>query len=1541
VTLVVLAVAAPGLYFWHRFSVQSLDDDLLVQAGRFEEAGKWSKAADYVYRYLQLNPDSAEQWKHLAESYDKSAQTENRKARAVQHFGTALALAERPQVRGGLAPDVVDKMRCRRAQLLIDIGALDPSRFQKAEQEVRKVRAYKPDAPPKQEPLAAKNYAQAWKQLAISRYAQVRNGLADKPAAAPEKPAVADTAKRRSPDEMSTVGEEADRLGMTLDLLFERARTLNPADVPLSVLLASLYRERRQQDFLSDSLRGKTTAECMKLADQVMDDLVANAATVAEAYLARYYYHQQFSPDDSVPPASSDATAVIGDPDLRKALELEPKSVRVHFAVANHLQRIAIRISRAADRKAARDEYLQEAVRQYDLILNSEPDNELAYLELGSLYFRKGDIDTALKTWKRGTAHPANEASLPLWQQIVRGYLAKNSFAEAREATAQLNSAIKQVSPKLERESRTQLRREQQLMQARFSFAERNYAAATSQLEDFVTKERPTENFLADAQRMLFQGYVALQRWEEAVAAFRSAAQASDSDPASLIAAAQSLVTLGHPAEALQCYGILLAIPALEATQRAELKFLAAEAGFMQQSALPPDQRSWTVVKSDLAEIETSDLRKILGQPWRVDLLAVGVEIMSQPAGAPADTAKRDQWLARLRAAESKPQPSAPMWRQLALMYQQLNSPEDSDRAAGQFVAIADAAGSPVPGLLLRSGLLSLRGHKDEARQLFEKAAADTSLSADDQRTIQRGLANLDRSSGGSRSAQQRLVKIVAADDKAGPDAIAEIIELSLDINDLPSAEQWENKLRAMGGDNTILADYYQARRLLAGAGGTNAAAIAAAQTLQAKLVKERPNWPPAHVLQSLILQRSGKTEEAVSAMRQAIAFGDRSAGTYQRLIMLLFEAGRGEDAEACLKEFRSRGAGASDASSLLELIVAAGLGNVGQTLQAAQRRAEQNPQDGTAQLALGYILLSAEKPKEAEAAFRKAVTLEPKNVRTHEGLFSYCLRSKQPDRALESLQALEKQAELTDVQRKFVMSQGYARLADLSEPPKRSEYRKMSVALSREAHKLDPNWSAVPLFLADQLMRDETTLSEAEGLLRDMLKQGVEPQQSRWMLANLLAAAPNRARFQEALQLLDQAGGDPTESDRRMKTDMLLRSGGEQNLAEARRNLEAMMNTAARPADADRLLLAQICESTGDVPAALQQYKALVDTDRPAAAHIAPYVELLINTGNTAEADKWLKQLEQRNPDAAETVGLRALLLNREGQAAKVEPLVESYAAKQLEQLKDYPRRRAELAGMLGRLYTQLDLFAAAQRWYAYLVKIEPAGYSELALSLARQGDAKGAINLCLEASRTDSSPVPVAALASALLQSKPTPEDYELAEPLLADAEKKFPDNSELLFLIGTVRYVQQKYEACIALYQRVIQLTPNHVLALNNLANVVGEQLGKSDEALKYVEQALSYASPQASPFLWDTKAMILLREQQADKAIPLLEKATSVPRPDPRHQFHLAVAYLKMGQDDKARAAFDLAEQGKFDRDILTPADQKMLADLRKSLPPKKG
>lgn len=99
----------------------------------------------------------------------------------------------------------------------------------------------------------------------------------------------------------------------------------------------------------------------------------------------------------------------------------------------------------------------------------------------------------------------------------------------------------------------------------------------------------------------------------------------------------------------------------------------------------------------------------------------------------------------------------------------------------------------------------------------------------------------------------------------------------------------------------------------------------------------------------------------------------------------------------------------------------------------------------------------------------------------------------------------------------------------------------------------------------------------------------------------------------------------------------------------------------------------------------------------------------------------------------------------------------------------------------------------------------------------------------------------------------------------------------------------------------YEAVLQLNPNQVIAMNNLAGIYLEM--KDPRAQKYAEKAYSLAPD--SPAIMDTYGWVLVNQGQASKGLDLLGKAKfSAPSALTIH-YHYAVALEKTGQTAKAK------------------------------------
>lgn len=118
--------------------------------------------------------------------------------------------------------------------------------------------------------------------------------------------------------------------------------------------------------------------------------------------------------------------------------------------------------------------------------------------------------------------------------------------------------------------------------------------------------------------------------------------------------------------------------------------------------------------------------------------------------------------------------------------------------------------------------------------------------------------------------------------------------------------------------------------------------------------------------------------------------------------------------------------------------------------------------------------------------------------------------------------------------------------------------------------------------------------------------------------------------------------------------------------------------------------------------------------------------------------------------------------------------------------------------------------------------------------------------------------------------------------------------------MYLAGLYLQKQQTSQA-IAEYQQIIKATPNHVMALNNLAALLEEQ--NDPAAFGYAQRA--YGLQPANPVVMDTYGWSLLQQGKIQEATPLLKQAAQAMPETPSMQYHWASALVKSGQISEAR------------------------------------
>ncbi|HEX9136474.1 MAG TPA: XrtA/PEP-CTERM system TPR-repeat protein PrsT, partial [Nitrospirota bacterium] len=352
-------------------------------------------------------------------------------------------------------------------------------------------------------------------------------------------------------------------------------------------------------------------------------------------------------------------------------------------------------------------------------------------------------------------------------------------------------------------------------------------------------------------------------------------------------------------------------------------------------------------------------------------------------------------------------------------------------------------------------------------------------------------------------------------------------------------------------------------------------------------------------------------------------------------------------------------------------------------------------------------------------------------------------------------------------------------------------------------------------------------------------------------------------------------------------------------------------------------LLLASLAEAYSDENEARKNYLAAADTGK-AEGIIAAALYL----HRTKDADKALSMLDEgikKVPTDIRLLELKGsiLLANKKYKDALTTftaidrvnhrigfgYLVNTYVAMG-EHAKALEKVEAEIKGNptnlglraeLSRIYLQKgDKTGAIENARNIIRKNpdSPVGYLTLALMHEGSNDVDKAIEVLKSAPKTQN-----AALSFMLGNMYVRKKSYAAALEQYRQAEKINAGSDQVLFMKGSVLNAMGKKKDASDEYQKVLRLSPNHAMALNNLAYLYAEDDKNLSQALMFATRAFMLA-PQ-NDFIRDTLGYVLLKNGRTDQGLSMLKKAWEGSPKNPSICYHLALAYN--GHGDSAKAA----------------------------------
>ncbi|MDO5703487.1 MAG: tetratricopeptide repeat protein [Paracoccus sp. (in: a-proteobacteria)] len=468
----------------------------------------------------------------------------------------------------------------------------------------------------------------------------------------------------------------------------------------------------------------------------------------------------------------------------------------------------------------------------------------------------------------------------------------------------------------------------------------------------------------------------------------------------------------------------------------------------------------------------------------------------------------------------------------------------------------------------------------------------------------------------------------------------------------------------------------------------------------------------------------------------------------------------------------------------------------------------------------------------------------------------------------------------------------------------------------------------------------------EATELLRTTLGNAQPSPQTNRLRAMLAGMLMNQGQMDEANRLVTEVlEADATNIFAlRVKAEGLLNDGRtNEAITQLRRALDQ------DPRDLDTLnLLATAYERAGNRQLMGETLAAAVDISSAAPEPSVRYASFLIQDDRRAAARTVIEDSLRANPGSIELLATSGRMAVEDQAWARVDDI-----ALQLEALKDNAmakaaadalrsesmlrqgrvdeglallQQRAEAgpgnrAAVLSLIRAQVMAGQTAEaRSYLDGLLAEAPGDPELLLInsglLLSEGKAAEAEQVLRDiVTENPQAPGPVQLLYGQLVAQGRTDE----ANSLLTDALTRIPDDPRLNMIQASVLERAGQIDEALTIYERLYAANPADTVLANNVASLLATWRRDPESLARATAAAQRLRGTTVPPFQ-DTYGWIAYLNNNAEEALPYLERAVQGLPQDPLVRFHLGMTQARLGQTEAARASLTAAIEMAGDRDL---------------------
>lgn len=1504
VSLFLLVIILPAGYFIHRAQMGRVSKSLNERSAVLKEKQEWLASARAIEVLLLLEPENREQKVELAEILDRVLPNDKTAASSFNMLSRIIAAQARALGVCEVDPSLKDREVALRRRMIQRL--LQSTRYEDAMDQISKLANSAIDP-------------SLLKSLALCRYSMALEQRSH---------AFNDSMKISIPEWLYS----ASTLHV-VDLLL-KAIIENPGDIEISTAVAEICLGN-PEFLLKSQLENSSTAELRDRAISVMDKMLAANRENISAWLAHYSIVSRLD-------------VVRAESDIRQAISMDGENPSVLLEAGNHFMSRTLS-SRFGGDQSKKSEWMDLAEKYFSQALEKGVKREgKLYLGMGEIAFLKGDFDRAVKIWEDGARVSAAPTAI-LWFRISQAMAEKRDLKGLKEVLESMDESIRNESSLLSKRGLTALNRIASQQWATYFAIQGDFVRAAKYLEDVAANDREMDpENRSEIISSLGRCYLRSGQYDRAVEAFQDAAGLSPAIDEHKRGLIDALAASNRLRDAIERTELINEKTGKDLTRTCELIL-----DFQRRNQ--PESGFWVRFDASLEQAVSLSATDpfLIERPWLIEFLQIDAALDRSDLQSQEELLKVN----RDRLLELSEQ-YAQSYDLQRLILQKLERLGFTEQSREIFSKLQSARPMDSDIILSKIDYLLKDGMRDEAKRLLDERLAEDPSNAALQAASMR-LTIGTRRMGQKLDVQESFSNNIIALSEGGRNLIEAPI-LTDDLADeskriegiktwSAEIEMFEKKLRELEGPDGTEWRYLRGRRLLVEMQSQRNPDTSEVEILANYLIQKRPNWNCTYVLSGLVESAKGNFVNCIKDFSRAIRLGEQDIRIYEELAELMLSQGQ----TAALNSVLERLGGRVNRSQRLSSI-AIGLSGKNQSamLNLAKAGTESRPRDPMAWVWLGQTteMASRGQPndvrqselKKAEQAIIQARELsEDMSLPVFNAAFGLFLRTRQT----EKIEALL--AEL--IASKIEPTSKFLALADFYQVLDQMDLAEKALM---EARKTSKNVNSIDDRMA-KLMIAQGKQDQAIEMYKTLYNNLPQDGSMRRFYVTLLASRGTEDDWLSIDKVYQNEKVADNPDDRRLRAELLARKGDQKDLAQAQYLLESLVEDPKNRSDQDRFRLAsiylrnaalvEIQDSENPqvkqlIASAGKQLATLCRGSQPPAEYFYSYGDFLIRQERIVEANEIADRLNSQDPDHFASALLRARLQKISGSLELAKSILINWKDSQLQKNDielDAPSKSAILASV-GDALNELGATKEAEETLRQAFELDGTKGSNYVRSLARSDDTaarESAIRYLLAKLRAEKTPEIARLLAGLLSVGTVSSELADQADELLSETGSANDNDADLLLSIADMWLSQRKSGKSIDSYRKVIKLRPNDIVALNNLAILLGEQTDGTQEALSLIDQAIRIAGKQ--PLLLDSKAAILMLANRTEEAVPILEVAASATK-DPRVIFHLYQALVKSGRQEESLRIRSKISPIELRKSILTPDDQAALEIFEKEI-----